>query len=109
MCRSVARFALGLLCGLALIVQAGCADLFSSRHAVSRPEPPKNDSQVPSRSDQPRTDFAGDASLPASLQELQPQLLRPPSLEPSDTAPTPQSADEPDPRAVIDWLLKERR
>jgi hypothetical protein len=46
-----------------------------------------------------------DAALPLSAHEdLQPQ-----SLQPSEASPPSRSPDEPDPRAVIDWLLKERR
>jgi hypothetical protein len=75
----------------------------------------KDEAQAASRSDRLRGDLAykpaelADAPQPVSLQELQPQSARPQSLSPSEMAPLPRRADEPDPRAVIDWLLKERR
>src|SRR5215831_7043162 len=116
--RSVARLGLGLLCGLALILTAGCANisLFSTRQPVSGSAPPttRDEGRVSSKSDRLRGDHdyklaqSADAPQPASLQELQPQSLRPDSQQPSE-AMTPGTTAEPDPRAVIDWLLKERR
>lgn len=75
----------------------------------------RDEGQVSSKSDRLRGDHdsklpeSADAPHPASLQELQPPSLQPQSVQPSEMGPTPQSANEPDPRAVIDWLLKERR
>src|SRR5262245_66324177 len=115
---SLARLGLGLLCGLALILTAGCANiaLFSTRQPVSGTAPPttRDEGQVSSKSDRLRGDHnklaqSADAPQPASLQELQPQSLQPQSLQPSEGSTPPGSTAEPDPRAVIDWLLKERR
>src|SRR5262245_43924457 len=113
------RSGLPLVRGLALICSTGCASipLFSGRQAASRAEAPttKDEAQAPSRSDRLRGDLAykptepTDAPQPVSLQEPQPLSARPQSLQPLETAPPPRRADEPDPRAVIDWLLKERR
>jgi len=116
---SLARLGLGLLCGLALVFETGCANisLFSTRRAAPSAEPPmtRDGGRVSSRSDRLRGDLtyklpeSAVAPQPTSLPGLQPQLLRPQSLEPTEIAPPPGRADEPDPRAVIDWLLKERR
>ena len=116
----LARPGLPLVCGLTLLFAAGCAkiplfSLFSARRAATETEPStmKDDARVSSRSDRLRGDLAYkaaelDAPRPASMPELQPQSLRPQPM-PSEIAPPPRSVDEPDPRAVIDWLLKERR
>src|SRR5262245_43765852 len=112
-----ARLDLWLVYGLTLLCAAGCAKIglispFSARRAATETESSaiKNDAQVLSRSDRLRTDLAYkagelDGTRPASVPELQLQSLRP---QPA-TSPPSQSGDEPDPRAVIDWLLKERR
>src|SRR5215813_3996810 len=110
----LARLGLGLLCGVALIFSAGCANipLFSTRQPVSESAPTtmRDEGHVSSKSDRLRGDHdnklpeSADAPQPASLQELQPQSLGPQSLQPSEGSTTPGAASEPDPRAVIDWL-----
>jgi len=113
-----ARRGLSLVCGLTLVFATGCATIsqlspFSARQAATGPEPSSvgNDAQVSSRSDRLRGDLAykagepADAPRPAGMQEREPQSLRPQSLQPSEVAAPPRSPDEPDPRAVIDWLL----
>src|SRR5262245_22390554 len=114
-----ARCGLSVVCGLTLVFATGCATIsrfspFSARHAATGPEPSsvRDDAQVSSRSDRLRGDLAykagepADAPPPAGMQERE---LRPQSLQPSEVAAPPRSPDEPDPRAVIDWLLRERR
>lgn len=112
-----ARLDFWLVCGLTGLCAAGCAKTglfspFSARRAAES-SAMKDDAQVSSRSDRLRTDLAYKAAVldetrPSSVQELQPQSLRPPPVS-SEIAPPSRSGDEPDPRAVIDWLLKERR
>src|SRR6267142_463023 len=94
-----------------VVFTSGCADYFPSAmlEALTRREPTRAQAQGQdaSRSDRLRGDLAytqPEAPQPVSVQEdLQPQSLRP-----SESSP-PRSTDEPDPRAVIDWLLKDRR
>jgi len=116
----LATAGLRLVCGLTLVFAAGCAKIspFSTRHAPTEAEPStmkKDDAQVSSRSDRLRGDLTykpaepTEAPRPASMQEPLPQSLRPQSLQPAEIASPPRSAEEPDPRAVIDWLLQERR
>ena len=115
-----ARLDLWLVCGLTLLFAAGCAKITlfspsSARRAApeTQPSAKRDDAQVSSRSDRLRTDLAHkaaelDAPRPAGMPEPQPQSLRPQPVA-SDIAPPSRSGDEPDPRAVIDWLLNERR
>lgn len=115
-----ARLGLALVRGLTLLFAAGCATIApfsssSSRQAATDtvPSTMRGDARGLSRSDRLRGDLAYkaaelDAPRPASMQELQPQSLRPQPV-PFDITPPSRSGDEPDPRAVIDWLLKERR
>ena len=55
--------------------------------------------------DRPTTETPTRPPEPPSLQ-APPQPQQP--VQPSET-PQPPRPDEPDPRAVIDWLLKDRR
>jgi hypothetical protein len=71
------------------------------RSALAQASPPL---QAPDRSG-PTADMPARAPEPAPPQDwAQPQQPARPSI-----GPLPQGRDEPDPRAVIDWLLKERR
>ncbi len=95
--------------GLLLVFVSGCArgSLFPFRPAVTRPEPSvaQGEEKVSSRSDRLRDDAP---YTPASLLEPASVQARPEPEQPSENA-RPSPPDEPDPRAVIDWLLKERR
>jgi len=94
--------------GLLLVGASGCANLSNiGAHQPSTPSEPlmvPAETQRSSRSDRLR---GGLDYVPASAPEPATPQERP-RPQPSETTP-PQGTDEPDPRAVIDWLLKERR
>jgi hypothetical protein len=121
-----ARGRLVLVVGIVLVLAAGCADhsIFSWVRGGTRAQPPvaQDPDHTPSRSDRLRGDGVGasaSAPEPVMVQErrsIQQPALQPPALEPSALQPPaqaepglPPAAPEPDPRAVIDWLLKDRR
>jgi hypothetical protein len=115
---------------LIAIVANGCAtqSFNEGRRRVTRPELPgvQAEPRTSSRSDRLWGGLA-QASTPLQVPErreptaatptpaLSPEPARPQDkAEPQQPArppepPPPQSRDDPDPRAVIDWLLKERR
>ena len=115
-----------LVVGIVLVLAAGCADssIFSRVRFWSRAQPPaaQDPGPTPSRSDRLRGDgVAASASAPEPVmvqerRSLQQPAVQPPALQPSALQPPAQSepglpptTPEPDPRAVIDWLLKDRR
>lgn len=97
---TVARLA--FLC-LIMVAANGCA-WFASR-AATRPPPTE-----------PRSDRLREAparSAPAAVETPTPARAAEPAREaapaPADSAPPSPGTDEPDPSAVVDWLLKQRR
>src|SRR6516162_9574945 len=88
-------------------VASGCANpsirpTQSDQRQDRSKQPPASEDRGRAR---PTTEPPIRSSEPRSTQEP-PQPQQP--QRPSENAP-PQRPDEPDPRAVIDWLLKERR
>jgi hypothetical protein len=121
-----ARVRLVLVLGIAQLLATGCADhsIFARFRGSTRAQPPaaQNPDHAPSRSDRLRGDgVAASASAPEpvmvqerrSIQQpaFQQPALPPPALQPpAQPEPgLPPTTPEPDPRAVIDWLLKDRR
>jgi hypothetical protein len=94
----------------------GCADQSSTaaRRPFTSVELPDAEAEhrVPSRADRLR-DSSGHRATPAQPPERSPTAdtptrpFGPASMEQS--AQPPKSTDEPDPGAVIDWLLKQTR
>ena len=111
---TVGRVAFVLLIG---VVTSGCGNhsFNEVRRPVTRPELQRAEAEpsVSSRSDRLRggwptaeTPTPARAPEPAHTQErAQPQE----PARPSEATPPRRGTDEPDPRAVIDWLLKDRR
>jgi hypothetical protein len=123
---SNARGQLLLVVGIVLVLAAGCADhsIFARVRGWTRAQPSaaQDPDHTPSRSDRLRGDgVAASASAPEpvmvqerrSIQQpaLQPAAPPPPALQPAAQPEPglPPTTPEPDPRAVIDWLLKDRR
>ena len=122
---SDARVRLLLVVGIVQALAAGCADqsIFARVPGFTRAQPQApQDADHTSRSDRLRGDgVAASASAPEpvmvqerrSIQQraLQAPALPPPALQPQAQPETglPPTTPEPDPRAVIDWLLKDRR
>src|SRR5215467_15083605 len=97
---------------LIAVIISGCGNLFlgtSRREPVAQPAPtrPSTETQATPRSDRIRD---GNTQTPerSAAPPGNPQSLSPTSMRPSESAPAPPQ-EEPDPRAVIDWLLKEKR
>jgi hypothetical protein len=101
---------------LIAVVASGCANYSSNgvRRPVTRTELPRAEAErsVSSRSDRLRGGWPiAETPTPASPPEtvrLKERTQPQEPTRPSEAAP-PQGTDEPDPRAVIDWLLQERR
>jgi len=105
---SLACSRLVLTGALVHILATGCSNPFvlGSGRDVARPAPvtePAGD-QTSSRSDRLRGDLVN-TSAPEPV-GAGPQPL---PLEPLSVATPARSSAEPDPRDVIDWLLKEKR
>jgi hypothetical protein len=104
----LARSRLVLTGALVHVLATGCSgpSLLGSGRDVGRPAPvtePAGD-QTSSRSDRLRGDLVY-TSAPEPV-GVRPQPL---SLEPLSDATPARSSAEPDPRDVIDWLLKDKR
>ena len=107
---SLARSRFVLTGALVHVLATGCSSpfLLGSGRDVGRPAPvtePAGD-QTSSRSDRLRDDLVY-TSAPEPV-GARPQAL-PLPLEPLSDATPARSSAEPDPRDVIDWLLKEKR
>jgi hypothetical protein len=104
-----ARWRFVLTGALVHVLATGCSNpflLLGSGRDVGRPAPvtePAGD-KTPSRSDRLRGDLVN-TSAPEPV-SARPEPL---PLEPLSEATPARSSAEPDPRDVIDWLLKEKR
>ena len=107
---SAAHLRFLLVIGFVHVLVGGCSNhsRFAIGRAETRPEPRMApDGESPSRSDRLRGDL-----ISTSTSEPEPTLMqqRPQRQDMERPAPTPlRGGAEPDPRDVIDWLLKERR
>ena len=115
------RVRLLLIAGVVPVLAAGCADpsIFARVRDWTRAQPPvaQDANHAPSRSDRLRgDDVAASASAPEPVmvqerRSIQQPALQPPALQPAAQPDPglPPAAPEPDPRDVIDWLLRDRR
>jgi hypothetical protein len=115
------RVRLLFVAAIVQVLAAGCADhsIFARVRGWTRAEPPvaQDANHVPSRSDRLRGDaVAASASAPEPVMVQERRSIAQPALQPPALQPPaqpepglPPAAPEPDPRDVIDWLLRDRR
>jgi hypothetical protein len=115
------RVRLLFVAAIVQVLAAGCADhsMFARVRGWPRAEPPvaQDANHVPSRSDRLRGDaVAASASAPEPVMVQERRSIAQPALQPPALQPPaqpepglPPAAPEPDPRDVIDWLLRDRR
>jgi hypothetical protein len=110
-----------LVVGIVQVLATGCADpsIFARVRGWTRAQPPvaQGANHASSRSDRLRgDDVAASASAPEPVMVQERRSIQQPSLQPPALQPAaqpepglPPAAPEPDPRDVIDWLLRDRR